>query len=124
MFTGITYRTITMKRLCGWIFTVITISSLLGCQSTYWYQEGKTFDECERDLEACRGELLKRSDLNYIGTYEIKFMEKCMQELGYRVTREKDLPFDVKRRRPEAGGLYALERGVAGTLPEPVKPKR
>lgn len=113
-----------MKRLYPLIAAVMCVFCLLGCQATYWYQETKTFNECERDLEACRGELLKRSDLNYIGSYEIKFIEKCMQELGYEVTRESELPFDVKRRRPEAGGLYPLERGIAGALPEPTKPKK
>ena len=110
-----------MKRYCLLVLSTIILATTLGCQTTYWYQEGKTFDECERDLEACRGELLKRSDLNYFGTYEIKFIEKCMQDRGYQITREGDLPFDVKRRRPEAGGLYPLEKGVAGALPETLK---
>ena len=85
-----------------------------GCAS-YWYQEGKTFEECKQDREECREELLRHSDLTRVGPYEIKFMEECMKEKGYRLVKENELPMHVRRELPETS-LHYRAKGVAGTL--------
>lgn len=49
-----------------------------GC-SKYWYQEGKTFEECRVDRAKCFEELKQRSDFSdSYADYEIKFMNECM----------------------------------------------
>ena len=66
------------------------LSLVAGCGQKYWYQEGKTFEECKADRAACRAELLKRTDLRHIGDYERQFMEDCMRQKGYRLIPEKE----------------------------------
>ena len=89
-----------------------------GCGQKYWYQEGKTFAECLQDRQDCRQELLKRTDLYRIGEYERRFMEDCMQQKGYRLLAEKELPLDVKREDSDIPSEVPWARGygVAGTL--------
>ena len=89
-----------------------------GCGQKYWYQEGKTFVECVQDRKACREELLKRTDLYRIGEYEREFMEDCMQQKGYRLVPEKELPLDAKREDSDIPSEVPWARGygVAGTL--------
>ena len=102
------------------IFMILLLATLfvvMGC-STYWYQEGKSFDQCKRDRAECRTELLKRSDLkNLTVQYEVKFMENCMTERGYRLVTQEELPLDVKREEPDTS-LHWRTVGVAGTLSE------
>ncbi len=90
-----------------------------GCQQRYWYQEGKTFDECRADYEDCRAELLKRTDLPYASSYPRRFMDNCMQERGYEVVAEKELPLDVARVEPIMPSDWPWTHiyGVAGALP-------
>ena len=90
---------------------------LPGC-TTYWYQEGKTFKECKRDRQECFNELQKYSTLQELGEYEFKFVENCMGQRGYRLVKEKELPFRVRREKPESSLHWKL-RGLAGTLDEP-----
>jgi len=89
-----------------------------GCGQKYWYQEGKTFDECVQDRKICRAELLKRTDLYRIGKYEREFMEDCLQKKGYRLVPEKELPLDVKREDSDIPSEVSWARGygVAGAL--------
>jgi hypothetical protein len=85
----------------------------------YWYREGKTFDECRADHENCQAELLKRTDRRYASSYKHRFLENCMQERGYELVAEKDLPLDVKREDPEvpSESPWVHAYGVAGALP-------
>ncbi len=89
-----------------------------GCQRQYWYQEGKTFDECKADHEDCQAELLKRTDRRYPSSYKHRFLANCMQERGYELVAGKDLPLDVEREDPvvpsEVPWVHAY--GVAGAL--------
>ena len=86
-----------------------------GC-SKYWYQEGKTFDECRWNRAECFAELQKRSDFsNMTMEYEINFMQDCMIKKGYRAVSQDELPLDVKRQEPESS-LHWRSRGVAGAL--------
>ncbi len=89
-----------------------------GCQRMYWYQEGKTFDECRADHEDCQAELLQRTDRRYASSYKHRFLENCMQERGYELVAEKALPLDVVREDPtvpsESPWVHAY--GVAGAL--------
>lgn len=89
-----------------------------GC-AKYWYQEGKSFDECKWARTECFNELTKRTDFASLTVdYEIKYMNECMQAKGYRDVSAKELPMDVKREEPESS-LHWRTRGVAGTVVKP-----
>ena len=109
-----------MKRagLCRTI--VVGLCLAAGCQSTYWYQEGRTFDECKADHADCWAELEERTDRHHLSDYERRFMEDCMQRRGYRLVPEKDLPLDVKREEPNTISAVPWNRfyGVAGRIEE------
>jgi hypothetical protein len=91
-----------------------------GCQPEYWYREGRTFDESKADHAECRAELLRRSDLNYVSSYERQFMEDCMRQRGYRLVPSGELPLDAKRQEPDVAMAVPWDRfyGVAGGLDE------
>ena len=97
------------------LITLLFILSISGC-SKYWYQEGKTFDECKQDRAQCFAELKKRSDFSSPTVeYEMKFMNECMIEKGYREVSQDELPLDVKRQEPESTFHWRV-RGIAGSL--------
>lgn len=99
------------------LITVLFMLLTSGC-SKYWYQEGKTFDECKRDQAECFAELRKYSDFTSPTVeYEIKFMNDCMTKRGYREVSQKELPLDAKRQEP-VSSLHWRMRGVAGSLKE------
>ncbi len=100
--------------------TVVGLCLAAGCQQVYWYQEGKTFDECKADRADCRAELLKRTDLHHVGDYERRFMEDCMRRKGYQLVRQKELPLDVRREEPDVASALPWDRsyGVAGSISE------
>jgi len=99
------------------IASLILVSFFAGC-ATYWYQEGKGFEECKRDRAECRNELLKRSDLRGLTMdYEVKFMEDCMGQRGYRLATAEDLPLDMRREEPDTT-FHWQTVGVAGTIEE------
>jgi len=90
-----------------------------GC-AKYFYQDGKSFDECAKDRMDCFSELKKRMSTSETpGSYEYKFIEECMKSQGYKLLTENKLPLDVKRLDPDTslqGQLYGVRRGIAGTL--------
>ena len=93
-----------------------------GC-AKYYYQEGKSFNECARDRADCYVELQKRLAVQTQrpGEYEHKFMEDCMERKGYGLVTENKLPLSVKRQDPDStlqGQLYGYRRGIAGALDE------
>jgi hypothetical protein len=91
--------------------------TLVGC-STYWYQQGKGFEQCKQDRAECQAELLKRSDLrNLTMQYELDFLKNCMAEKGYNVVPQNKLPLDVKRAEPDTSWRW-FTPGVAGSLQE------
>ncbi len=94
------------------------LSLVAGCGQKYWYQEGKTFEECKADRAACRAELLKRADTRQLGEYERKYMEDCMQQRGYRLVSEKELPLAAKREDSDIPSELPRARGygVAGSI--------
>ncbi len=96
-------------------FAAFAVIALSGC-STYWYQEGKTFEECRQARDACFAELQKRTDFSYPTVeYEIKFMNECMASKGYREVKNKELPLDARRQEPEST-LHWRIRGLAGSV--------
>jgi len=106
-----------MKRFIG-LGLLCVICLFAGCGS-YYYQEGKSFAECEKDRADCLKELKKRAEWDIPGDYEREFMKNCMEEKGYRLVKEKELPVDVKRRDPAdsvAGRVYGERNGIAGTV--------
>ena len=103
-----------MQKLIMSLF-LSSIIFLTGC-SKYWYQEGKSFDECKQTRDECFAELQKRSDLsNLTVEYEIKFMNDCMTKKGYREVPQDELPLDAKRQEPDSS-FHWRARGLAGTL--------
>jgi hypothetical protein len=88
-----------------------------GC-AKYWYQEGKTFEQCQQDRLDCYNELTRRSDLRGSVNYDFKFMEACMKEKGYRLVPQNKLPLDAKRLGPDLTLHYRM-KGIAGDVPEP-----
>lgn len=93
-----------------------------GC-NRYYYQEGKTFNECAQDRHECVAELKERLAIvsQRPGSYEYKFIENCMKHRGYRLVSEGELPLGVKRLDPHKsmrGKLYGYRRGIAGTVDE------
>ena len=103
-------------------FTVLLllciICTIAGC-GKYYYQEGKSFAECEKDRADCFSELKKHADWEMPGAYEHDFMEECMKRKGYRLVTENKLPLDVKRQDPASslyGRAYENRRGIAGTV--------
>ena len=104
-----------MRRAIAAILILITLLPFAGC-TTYWYQAGKTIDECKGDRLGCLEELKKySSDWREMGNYEFKFMEDCMRQKGYTLLKEGELPLRVKREDPDRL-LHARLHGVAGTL--------
>ena len=103
-----------MKKLLAVVF-LASICFSAGC-AQYWYQGGKTFEECRQDQRACLEELKKySSNWRKMGNYEFEFMENCMRSKGYSLVREKELPLRVKRQDPDRM-LHARLKGIAGTV--------
>jgi hypothetical protein len=105
-------------------FTVLLLLGLIclfaGC-AKYYYQDGKSFNECAKDRADCVDELQKRlaDQSQSPGGYEYKFMEDCMEHKGYKLVTENKLPLNVKRQDPDSslrGYLYGYRRGIAGAL--------
>jgi len=104
-------------------FTILLLLGLIclsaGC-AKYYYQEGKTFEECAKDRIYCFSELKKRMSASETpGSYEYKYIEECMKSKGYKLVTENKLPLDAKRQYPDSslqGQLYGYRRGIAGTL--------
>ncbi|MHC4573398.1 MAG: hypothetical protein ACYS76_04590 [Planctomycetota bacterium] len=97
---------------------IISILSVLSCFApgcTYWHQQGKSFADCERDLQHCYNELKKYADMDSIGTYEVDFVKNCMKQRGYKLILENDLPMVVRRRDPAMNTFWLLA-GVSGTI--------
>ena len=104
------------------LLSLFLICLSAGC-AKYYYQEGKTFNECSSDRADCMAELQKRlgSEFQIRGSYEYKYMEECMRQRGYRLVTENELPLDAKRLDPDRqlkGYLYGARRGIAGSLDE------
>jgi hypothetical protein len=104
-----------MRRLVGIALGALLLGCLSGC-TQYWYQESKTFTECQQDRDACFTDLQKRSNLS--GTtfdYEYKFMEQCMTGKGYRLVGEDKLPLDARRQEPDTT-IHWRMKGIAGKM--------
>lgn len=105
-----------MRRLLG-IATLMAVllCPLAGC-AKYWYQEGKTFDQCEQDRLECYEEMKRYSaDPENLGKYEFKLMGDCMIRRGYRLVTERKLHVTVKREDPNLAIPWQVH-GVAGFL--------
>jgi len=101
-----------MKKFLAIVSLLVLIAFSTGCTS-YWYQEGETYEECKRDLQQCVSEMNKYSDKGIsLGVYDVRFEKDCMKQRGYRLVKEKKLPLRVRRQGPGSGGTY----GVAGLL--------
>ncbi len=64
-----------MKLLLKLLLVAVVLFTT-GCAS-YWYQDGKTFDECKAARDKCFTELRKRTDFKGMTSdYEFKFMNQ------------------------------------------------
>jgi len=102
-----------MRLICIGVL-LLSIGFLGGC-AKYWYQDGKSFDETTRALEACQVEASRYADVNRtlgLGGYTEKFVKECMRKNGYDLVREKELPLRVKR---ESSPVFGFA-GIAGTI--------
>ena len=98
--------------VAGALFVFIFVAG--GC-AKYWYQEGKSFNQTRRDLAACQAEAVRYSDVGRthgLGGFEQEFVEQCMQERGYLLVPEKELPMRIRR---ESSPVFGLP-GIAGTI--------
>lgn len=124
--TGFIFRYRICKAVLLWASVAVGLAVLpAGCQRMYWYQDGKTFDECRADYEDCQAELLQRTDRRYASSYKHRFLDNCMQERGYEAVAGKDLPLDVAREDPMVPSDWPGDHayGVAGALhPWPSSP--
>jgi hypothetical protein len=105
-----------MKRILM-ITTLVAVLlfSFAGC-TTYWYQEGKTFEECKQDHLECYEEMKNYSpDPENLGKYEFKLMEDCMILKGYRLVTERKLHVRVKREDPNLA-VHWMIHGEAGFI--------
>jgi hypothetical protein len=104
------------------LLMLVFICLFAGC-AKYYYQEGKSFNECASARKDCVAELQKRLAVQTQrpGDYEHKFMEDCMAQKGYELVTEDKLPLNAKRQDPDSsmkGFLYGYRRGIAGALDE------
>jgi hypothetical protein len=104
------------------LLILVFVCLFAGC-AKYYYQEGRSFNECVADVKDCYNELQKRLAVQTRrpGDYEHKFMEDCMKRKGYNLVIENELPLDAKRQKPDTtlqGYLYGYRRGIAGALDE------
>jgi len=102
------------------VLLVVLLCLCSGC-AKYFYQEGKTFDQCLKERAECVKELNKRLAVRTksAGGYEHKFIEDCMKRKGYRLVTEDKLPLRAKRQDPAQtlrGILYGQRRGIAGEV--------
>lgn len=102
-----------MKQILIILILAVMLSFTSSC--TYWYKQGKTFQDCEQDLHQCYCELKKYSDMDSINSYEDNFMKDCMRAKGYTLFSEDDLPKYVKRQDPEMNTFWLLA-GISGTV--------
>lgn len=99
------------------VMALASVCFLAGC-TKYWYQEGKTFAECSQEVRECRYEMQKyRDDVQYsLGVYDLNFERDCMESRGYRLVKERNLPYRVRRQGPNT--VIGEKYGVAGILEE------
>ena len=99
-----------------WLLLIaVSLCMISGC-SRYWYQEGKTFEQCRQANIDCFEDVQKRSDFSGpTYQYEYKFMDNCMQEKGYRLVGAKELPLNAKREEGKTS-IHWRARGIAGQL--------
>jgi len=100
------------------LLAICLILPLAGC-GRYYYQEAKTYSECERDWAGCVENLKQQKRVLDWGVYEYKFVEDCMKRKGYKLVGERTLPLDAKRRDPDRstiGLMRGRRQGVAGTV--------
>jgi hypothetical protein len=103
-------------KFCLCFMVVCALALICGGCAQYWYQEGKTFEQCQQAQADCFDALRKRSDLGGpTYEYEYKFMDECMQEKGYRLVGSKELPLNIKREEGKTS-IHWRARGIAGQV--------
>lgn len=93
------------------VFVVAFLSLLMsGCAGPYFYQAGKSLEECERDLLECRYESEKAGNVPYgtwrspisagvqSGVQKANLTCMCMQLKGYGILAADALPEGIRRK--------------------------
>jgi len=101
-----------------WVILLLSLATIFSGCTKYWYQKGKTFEECQQDRLDCFNELKQRSDLRGSADYDFKFMKECMEQKGYQLAPQDKLPLDVKRLNPDRTLHYRM-KGIAGEIAKP-----
>lgn len=106
-----------MKKLLCTICLLLVVS-VSGCASWYWYQPGKTLEQCRQDFLECNYEASKHSYVPHgfgvspmsaemqTGFQKVRLCMQCMQARGYYGLYEKQLPVGTRTLR--------LDQNVAG----------
>ena len=98
-------------RLTATALLLVTVLVLLSGCSEYWYQEGKSFEECQRDLEASQAEAFRYSN-GGTNRYESEFVRASMEKKGYELLKKKELPVGTRRENSPVLGVP----GAAGAF--------
>jgi hypothetical protein len=107
-----------MRRTAVFIAVSVVVLFHSGC-AKYWYQEGRSFEDCRNARADCFAELSRRTDFgDPLDDYDIEFMDACMRAKGYRPVFSSELPMHVKRDAPESS-MHWRYHGIAGTLTGP-----
>ena len=72
-------------KLVGAGLSLMVVCVLGGC-ATYWYQEGKTFDETRYDLAACQAEAMRYSDVGRHRVWAASSGNSCGSAWNRRAT--------------------------------------
>ena len=104
------------------VLSLVLVCFFSGC-AKYYYQEGKTLEECRQDAKGCYADFKKyqdRDDRDEVGRYNVvydyegTFMDSCMDDKGYGIVSESKLPLKVKRE--DTDRWSRVHRGLSGTL--------
>lgn len=107
---------------CATLLSLVLVCFVSGC-AKYYYQEGRTLEDCRQDAKGCYADFKKVQDPEYreevpryniVYDHEGNFLDACMDDKGYEIVTEKKLPLSVKREAPDR--WVRSHRGLAGTL--------
>jgi len=82
------------------ITIIIVFMLIAGCNSTFFYREGTSFDICKKDNKECsyRARLEHPYGFWSLGPCQLyKYRKECMELRGYKLLKYEELPSCVRR---------------------------